>query len=196
MADQTLLSLLGNFVKEDTIKAIGNTAGTDVPQTKTALQNALPELIAGLSKNSKTKEGAESLMNALNDHNGSALNNLPRTIKSSDTQTDGAKILEHVFGGNQSAVVENVATKSGISTSSASGILQTIAPLFLETLGKTKDEQGLTSSNISDVLSGLLNNQSGGSFLLNLLDQDKDGDIKDDLFSMFINWIKSIFIKK
>lgn len=186
MTDQTLLSLLGNFVKEETIKSIGNTAGTNVPQTKTAIQNALPELIAGLSKNSKTKEGAESLMEALNDHNGSALNNLTRTIKSSDTQADGAKILGHIFGENQSSVVESVATKSGISTSSASGILQTIAPLFLETLGKTKEEQGLTSNNISGVLSGFLN----------LLDQDKDGDIKDDLFSMFINWIKNLFIKR
>jgi len=192
MAQQGINFLLRNIVKDDTIKAIGAATGTNPSQTKTAVKTALPEFITALSKNCETKSGAQALTTALDDHNGSLLGNLFGTIKNKETQTDGEKILGHVFGGGESDIITNIASKAGISQAQAGGVLQTVAPLVMETLGKTKLAQGLDSNGITSVLSDLIN---GGS-LLGFLDQNKDGDIKDDIFGWIINWIKSLFIKQ
>ncbi len=195
MAQQDIASLLQLLIEDETINGISTTAGSNKTQTKKAVGTALPQLIQALSKNSKSEEGANSLFKALDDHDGSALDDILGTINDSNTQTDGAKILGHILGGDESSVVQQIASKAGISSSQASGILQTLSPLVLETLGKAKNTQGLNASDISEVLSRLLNGSGsgGGSFLIALLDQDKDGDYKDDLLAMFINWLKKLF---
>jgi hypothetical protein len=196
MAQQDIASILKNLIGEDTIRGISKTAGTEIPQTKTAVKTGLPKLIEGLSKNCESKEGAEALNTALDDHDGSILENMLGAVGDSNTQTDGAKILEHVFSDNGSSIIKNVASKAGISGTQATSILQTMAPLVLESLGKTKQLQGLNASGVTGVLTDLLNNKSGNSLLVTLLDQNKDGNIKDDLLTMLINWIKSLFFGK
>ena len=143
MSQQEFLSLLGKLVNEETIKGLSNLSGTKTTQANTAVKTSLPEILQALLNNCKSEEGASSLYSALDDHDGSSLNNIPETIKDSNTQVDGAKILEHIFGSDQSAVVNDVVSKSGISSSQATNILQTISPLLLDTLGKIKQAQGL-----------------------------------------------------
>ncbi len=179
MSTTSLTSLLKTFIQEETIKGIFANAGANTSQIKTAVKAALPKLLEGLANNSKSEEGSKSLAEALDQHDGSSLKNILKMINNDNTQADGSKILGHVFGENQNSVVENVASQSGISSSQATNVLQTVAPLLMEVLGQTKQTQGLNSGDIPGVL-------------LSLLDQNKDGHYKDDLFTMFINWIKSL----
>ncbi len=196
MANNEVATLLGNLLKDEVIRGISEKAGTEVPQTKTAVKTAMPQIIEALAKNSSSKEGAESLSGALDQHPGSLLGNILGAVGDNNTQTDGAKILEHVFGTGEQAVVSGVASKAGISTNQATGIMNTVAPLIMESLGKTKADQSLNSGDISGLLAGLLGGQSGGSVLTGLLDKDGDGDIKDDLLTMFFRWIMSFFTGK
>lgn len=196
MANTEVTNLLKNLFKEEVIKGISQHTGTEVPQTKTAVKTAMPRFIEALAKNSESNEGAKSLSEALDQHPGSLLGNILGAVGDNNTKTDGAKILEHVFGAGERAVVGDMASKAGISSSQATGILETVAPLIMESLGKTKKDQGLDTGDISGLLAGLLGGQGGGSVLLNLLDANKDGDIKDDLWTMFIRWITSFFTSK
>jgi len=196
MANSEVTNLLKNLIKAEVIKGISQNAGTEVPQTTTAVKTAMPRFIEALAKNSSSDDGAKSLSEALDQHDGSVLGNILGAIGDNNTKTDGAKILQHVFGSGEAAIVGDMASKAGISSAQATGILETVAPLIMESLGKTKKDEGLGAGDISGLLTGLLGGQGGGSVLLNLLDANKDGDIKDDLWAMFIRWIMSFFTGK
>lgn len=182
MPTTELASLIKTFIQKEVIKEISANAGANSSQIKTAMQAALPKLLEGLANNSQSEEGAKSLIEALGQHNGEPLKNILEMIQDNNTQVDGSKILGHIFGEKQNSVVENIASKSNISSSQSSNVLQTVAPLLMEALGQTKQTQGLNTENIS-------------SFLLALLDQNKDGHYKDDLWNMFVNWVKGLFFK-
>jgi hypothetical protein len=179
-----LLNLIKNQLNTpDVLKNLSQTVGADTSQISKLTQLGLPALLEGLTRNTKTQEGAESLANALDQHKDDAVDDLSGFFSQVDTN-DGQKILRHVFGDNGSRVQNNLARKTGLDTSQVSGILSRLAPMLLGTLGKQKQEQGLDAGGIASLLpslSGLLGQGGGLANIAQLLDPDKDGDILDDV---------------
>ena len=179
-----LEALLGLLQGQNLGKLAEQIGGTD-GQTKNAIMAALPALLGALNKNSNTPEGAQTLNNALEQHDGSVLNNVAGYLQNPDLK-DGAGILNHLFGGNTQNVANAVSQSSGLDVQGSLKMLETLAPLVLGALGQQKKENNLDAQGISNLTSNLAANFAGegGIMITNLLDANKDGNVMDDLTGM------------
>jgi len=146
---------------------------------------AMAALMGGLKKNSAQPNGADALASALDRHDGSLLNNLGQLGQDS-TIADGQKILGHILGGKQAQTERALAKSAGVDQGQIGQLLAMAAPMVLASLGRAKREQGLDAS----ALAGLVTEESVRvqkaapselSGLMQFLDQDGDGDFKDDM---------------
>lgn len=177
------------------VSSIAQRLGVSEATANTAVQLAVPLIVAALARNAARPDGAQQLHQAINnDHDGSIFNNVMGYL--SDPQgANGAGILGHVFGGQQASIESNLAQATGMDSSSAGGLLETLAPLVMGAVGQTQQQNGLDAS----ALSAMLNNQREEaqtnapdvmSMLGSMLDQNKDGSAVDDLQRLAANFFK------
>lgn len=195
-----LSDLLGGPLGQNVIDNISSQLGMDKTETSSAIGVAVPAILAGLTKNSQSKQGAESLYNALESkHDGSLLDNLSSMLQSqsSAVQKDGNGILDHIFGANKAAIEKGVAAKSGLSLQKVGPLLSMLAPIVMAYVGKQKKQSKTSAGGLVDLLGGLLGNtgaapakkSSGGGLIgmvTGMLDKNKDGDILDDILGGFL----------
>jgi hypothetical protein len=176
-------------------RAIAQRLGISEATANTAVQVAVPLILAALARNASQPQRAESLHQAINeDHDGSIFDNLMGHVQNPQS-ANGAGILGHVFGNQQPAIENSLAQATGMDQRSAGGLLETLAPLVMGAVGQTQQQQGLDASGLSN----LLNNQQeqaqtnapdAMSVLSSILDQNKDGSSMDDLQRMAANFFK------
>src|SRR5690606_36502331 len=99
---------------------------------------------------------------------------------------NGAGILKHVLGGNESSVFNSLSKSTNMDKGKLMSLAIKFAPFILGALGKAKKDNGLDSNGLGSLLGGVMNsmtsNNSMQSNLLNsILDQDGDGNIVDDV---------------
>lgn len=154
---------------------ISKQVGMSQEQTSSAMGAVVPVLLGAMAKNTATEEGASGLLGALDrDHDGSILDDLGGFIGNSES-ANGAGMLKHILGGQQSTVETGLASKVGVDSSSISKLLKIAAPLVMAYLGKEKRSSassGFDAGGIGDLLGSL----AGGSRQNDGLDI---GDIMD-----------------
>jgi len=68
-----------------------------------------------------------------------------------------------------------------------------MAPMVMAMLGKVVKSDKLNADKLSEVVTDVAKNKdfggAGMKLVMQFLDQDKDGDIKDDFFRMAKNWL-------
>lgn len=156
MAGIDMKSLMG-LVGSDGIEALAKSTKTDKSKVTAVLSDALPVLVGKMSDNASTKDGAESLNKALNEHKTGDTIDAAAFLASADSD-DGKKILGHILGSDEAAATKAISKKSGVSGKKVGTILSTVAPLLLSQLGNKKDDD--SSAGIGGLLGGLL---GGGS---------------------------------
>ena len=176
-------------------RTIAQRFGISESTANTAIQMAVPLILTALARNASQPQEAQNLHQAVaTDHDGSILDNVMGYLQNPQS-ANGAGILGHVFGGQQPAVESNLAQATGMDQSSAGGLLETLAPLVMGSLGKAQQQNGLDASGLSD----LLNNQQQEAqanapgamgMLSSLLDRDKDGSSMDDIQRMAASFFK------
>lgn len=176
-------------------RTIAQRFGISESTANTAIQMAVPLILTALARNASQPQEAQNLHQAVaTDHDGSILDNVMGYLQNPQS-ANGAGILGHVFGSQQPAIESNLAQATGMDQSSAGGLLETLAPLVMGSLGKAQQQNGLDASGLSD----LLNNQQqeaqanapgAMSMLSSLLDQNKDGSSMDDLQRMAASFFK------
>jgi hypothetical protein len=166
-------------------KEAARNSGMSEGMTQKMMPMAMAAIMGGLKKNASNPQGAEALAGALDRHDGGILNNLAG-LGDSNVQSDGQKILGHIFGGKQATTEKALARTAGVDQSQISNLMAMAAPVILASLGQAKRQGGLDVSS----LAGLVSKESatvqqaapkelGG--LMQFLDSDGDGDFKDDL---------------
>jgi hypothetical protein len=176
-------------------RTIAQRLGISEANANTAVQVAVPLLLAALSRNAAQPQGAESLHQAINkDHDGSIFDNLSGYLTNPQT-ANGAGILSHVFGGQKPAIESNLAQATGMDQSSAGSLLETVAPLVMGALGRTQQQEGLDASGLSNLLQGQqqqaqANAPGAMGVLSSMLDQNNDGSAMDDLQRMAAGFFK------
>ena len=183
------LDFLGGNNLEQIITNVSKETGVSSSQASSVIETAVP-LLMGAFQNNSLGENANNLLGALQSdkHNGSLLDNVGAIFSNDKNEItkDGAGILGHLLGGNQSKVTDIISSKTGVSSSNVTTILQTIAPILMSFLGKKVSENNVTSSKgLGDLLSGFLGGNNGsGNLLTSLLDSNKDGNVLDDITGM------------
>lgn len=183
---------------------------TSTPQGAEQLSNALDKdhdgsILSNLSsflggggnnqQNQNQQGGAGNLLNqAMSMLGGGGNQNQQNWTQNSNNNAssrtvNGASILNHVFGGNQQQVANDVSQKTGIDQSSAMNLMSKLAPMVMGYLGQQKKSQNLDSNGMASFVNQQnqqMQNQAqqkkGG--ILGMLDQDGDGDFMDDVGGM------------
>jgi hypothetical protein len=177
-----------------TLDKLGGSVGAAPDQVQQLAQIGLPALLQALGRNAATSEGAASLASALDQHQDDDVDDLDGFLNNVDRE-DGAKMLQHIFGGNNAIVENKLAQKTGIEMNQVSGLMAQLAPLLLGALAQQKKQQNVDQSGITDMLGGLLQQSAGSknnfmNMAMDLLDADNDGSIMDDLGGMFKGFMK------
>lgn len=193
-----LSELLNSAIGQSIVRNVAGQLGVNENQASSAVNMAIPAILAGMTRNAQSPQGAASLNNALESkHDGSLLENLSGMLQghSSELQSDGDGILGHVFGNNRTTVEQGIAKKSGLSLSKIGPLLAIVAPIVMAYLGKEKRQTNTGAGGLGDLLGGLLGgatqqrSTTGGGLmdmLGGILDKDGDGNPLDDLLGGFL----------
>lgn len=106
--------------------------GVDEATAESATRAALPALVEGMQANAQDQERAASLVRAIANHAQPAAG--PEQLADVDTD-DGAKIVNHVFGDNTDAVVNQLGGLGG-GSDLVKKLLPLLAPLLMGFLAK------------------------------------------------------------
>lgn len=189
-------NLLTTITSDQLIKQISSKQNIgDTSKTNQALQTAVPLILSALKNNSQTKAGKNSLELALDKkHSGSIFDTLSDLVSNPD-KGEGTGILKHLLGEKQTRLIEGLAQQVGIEPVQASSIMKIVAPLVMGALGKEKSNGSPLQNILNQATSNLNPKDSNLSPLLALLDQNNDGNVKDDLLRIGLNYLGKMFKK-
>ncbi len=177
------------------VRTISQRLGISETTANMAVQIAVPLILSALARNASQPQGAESLHEAINkDHDGSILNNL-KDYLGNPQSANGSGILGHVFGSQQPTLENNLAQATGMDQGSTSALLETIAPIVMGAVGKEQQQNGLSASDLSNLLGNEQQQAQTNApdlmgMLGSMLDQNQDGSAMDDLRRMAANFSK------
>jgi hypothetical protein len=167
------------------ISAAQPAAGGD-SAAQNGLAAAIPVLMTALSRNAQSKEGAESLHQAIaKDHDGSVVDNLSGYLANPDLD-DGDGILKHTLGDQRASVQAGLSQSTGLDMVTVSKLLQMAAPLVLGMLAKQQQQKQLDADGLAEVLKEerkleAENNPDMMKMAAGWLDMNDDGSIMDDV---------------
>lgn len=176
-------------------RTIAERFGISESTANTAIQMAVPLILTAMARNATQPQEAQNLHQAVaNDHDGSIFDNLMGYLGNPQS-ANGAGILGHVFGNQQPVIQNNLAQATGMDQGSAGGLLETLAPLVMGSLGRAQQENGLDASGLSNLLNGQqqeaqANSPGAMSMLSSMLDQNNDGSSMDDLQRLAAGFFK------
>ncbi len=180
----SILDFLNTETGKDFIQKSSKEINESPERVESALGMALPMMMGGLKKNTRSPQGEEKLARELekDKHDGSMLDNL-KGMNPADLLGEGSGILGHIFGGKQSKIEEAVSSATGIETAKISKLLKMAAPLVLGILGKQKRKDNTGQSGIKDLVGSVLgtNSSHDQSLLESFLDTDADDPITKDM---------------
>ena len=159
-----LKKLTSTLLSSDSIKGLSNLTGLKSGDVSSVLTEALPALLNGANGQAKDESTAESFANALTQHAKDDTGNLAGFLGKVDLG-DGAKIISHLLGSDQSSVTKTVAKKTGVSSSKIEQILSAVGPLLMSLLGQQADEDENKDSGVGALLGSLLDDVDLGSLL-------------------------------
>ena len=173
----SILDAVRQQLGPDTIQQMSGAIGADPSATANAVNLAIPALLGGLSQNAAQPQGAAALDSALNQHDGSILDNLGGLLGGGGGGGAGAAILGHIFGSRRAPVEQGVGKATGLDAAQVARLMAMLAPIVMGVLGRMKKEKGLDASRLPDVLQ-----QSGG-----------DNNQLDDLLRMGTSVLGGMF---
>ena len=132
---------------------ISRRIGADEAQTRTAVQTAVPALLAALGQEAERGGGLRQAIEQ--DHDGSILDQLSEYLggsaQLSARTTNGAGILEHVLGDRQPEMQRALSAKSGLDAGNIGNLLALLAPIVMGMLGKRGQTSGSSGFGLDDI---------------------------------------------
>ncbi|MBS4025487.1 MAG: DUF937 domain-containing protein, partial [Clostridia bacterium] len=175
-----LMNLLGN---KDMLDGISKNSGADSDKVGKLINMGLPTIMKAMNKNATSNDGAQSLLNALKQHENDDVEDMVKNPSKINRQ-DGEKILGHILSSKKDVVNNNLAKETGLGSDQVNKILSQLAPLLMGTLGQQQKNSNIDSNNVSNLLSDALGKSAKGGMMdlaEKFLDSDKDGSIVDDV---------------
>lgn len=166
---------------------LGAKTGAGDSLSNDTIQSAVDAILGGLKSNTKTTGGAEKLNTTLGkNHDGSILGDIVGALGSGSVQSDGGKILDHIFGNKRDQVATKVGKQTGLDKQAVIALMIALAPIVLGQLGKMKKDKNLNSGDVADAVQQSTGG-GVGDLVAGMLDQNNDGSIVDDVLRMGTN---------
>lgn len=179
LTDELLSQLQGAPLQQ-----VSQQLGIDPQQASGAISAALPLLMGALGNNAAKPQGAEALFGALqNNHSGLDIGSLLGSVLGGGNSpaANGAGILGHIFGGNESRAETGLAKATGLSPDRSSQLLKILAPIVMAFIAQRMSGSGQASAGGLSQILGQEKQQVqqaggiGGGLLGKIIDQDGDG---------------------
>lgn len=167
-------------------RAMAQRIGVSEGTANTAVQLAVPMILAAMARNASEPAGAENLHRAVQkDHDGSIFDNLTGYLGNPQS-ANGSGILDHVFGSQQPAIASNLSQATGLDQNSAARVLEMVAPLVMGAVGQQTQQNGLDVSGLTNLLDQEQQQAQATapdlmSSINSMLDRNNDGSSMDDL---------------
>jgi len=182
----SILDLLNSQLGAGGVEAISRQLGIDPQTAQQAISGAIPILTGALAQHASTPDGAASLSQALQHHDGSILDQATQYLNQGDTSA-GDGILNHILGGNRNNAAGGLAQATGLDAGTAGKLLMMLAPLVLGAISRAHNQQGQDPGALGGLLSGLHQDAQSAApsgilgVLEGMLDSNHDGSIVDDV---------------
>ena len=187
-----LTSLLTSALSSASVEKIAWSVGIKNKQAQWLIAAAVPMLLKQLNKNASDSKWANDLNTALDKHTGGFGDII--WLLTGDGQADGQKALWHILD-DKTETTQELSKQTGISNDKTSQILGALAPLLLKWLSQAKQSEWLDTDGLQKLLDSTAKQAEDGNMIDSLLtmafDKNKDGLYKDDLMTMWMDWIKS-----
>jgi hypothetical protein len=149
------MDLLGSAIGGNLQQQIAGQIGANPQQAGSAIQAALPMLLAGLTHQASQPGGAEQIHEAATTrHDGSELDDPAATATQAAQTGQGAAVVNHVLGDKQQVAHQAVAQASGIDAGQAAQVMAMLAPLVMGALSRVQRQQGLDAGGLANLLRG------------------------------------------
>ena len=133
-----------NQLLEGQADQIGQRIGADPAQTRSAIDAAVPALLAALGTEAERGDGLKQAI--AQDHDGSIIDQLSEYLDGraqlSPRTTNGSGILDHALGDRQEPMAQALSAKSGLDMSTIMRLLPLLAPIVMGMLGKKSSPSG------------------------------------------------------
>ena len=166
-----LETLLRSMTSSSSLDTMSRRTGGSNDQMAALITAALPILLRAMTENASTKSGAASLQEALTQHTETG--SVAEQFDTADID-DGAKILQHILGGNSSSVMNGLSRQSGLSNDQVGSALGALAPVLLSSLSAASNQapvqrqkpaidlsDGIDASDIMGFMQMMSANQGG-----------------------------------
>lgn len=155
-------ALLEALLGDKAVGKVSEQTKANGSQIQQVIAAALPLLVSGMTQNSQTSEGAESLSNALEHHAAKDTSDIAKLIEEVDAE-DGKKVVGHVLGDKQKDITKALSKKTGLTQKQVLSVLAIVAPILLSMLGSKKQENNVQSNDLSGLLGSLLGGEAASS---------------------------------
>ena len=132
-----LETLLKSMTSSSSLDTMSRRTGGSNDQMAALITAALPILLKAMTENASTKDGAASLNEALSQHRETG--SVAEQFETADMD-DGAKILQHILGGNSSSVMNGLSRQSGLNNDQVGSALSALAPVLLSSLSAASNQ--------------------------------------------------------
>lgn len=191
---------------------VGSQFGLNAKQSQGAIAALLPAISSALKQNTKSPQGLQSLLGALQGGQHQQFIDSSDMYAKPEATSQGNAILGHLFGSKDvsRAVAGHAAKQSGIGADILKKMLPLVASMAMGSMAKQTQQPSMAQqlaglalgggrqqqSGLGGLLGGLLGGnkrqarqqqqaQSQGMGILgNLLDADGDGNMMDDILGM------------
>jgi len=178
-----LMSVLSN---KENVEKISGQIGADTDKVKKVVDLGIPTIIQAMGKNAQSDDGAQALLNALQQHQEDDVEGMISNPSAIDWN-DGEKILSHILSSKDEQVKMGIAKEAGLGKDEVGGILSQLAPLLMGVMGQQQKQQGVGTSGIASLVTDALGKSAKGGMMdlaAQFLDKDKDGSVVDDIGDM------------
>lgn len=178
-----LMKMLGD---KDNLSKIGENVGAKTDEVQKLVDLGIPTIMQAMGRNTNSQDGAQSLANALAQHENDDVIGMIKDPSKIDT-SDGQKILSHILSSRDETVKANLAKETGLGKDQVGSVLAQLAPLLMGVLGQQQKQRGAGSTGVSSLVTDALGKSAKGGMMdlaSKFLDKDKDGSVVDDIGDM------------
>ena len=151
-----LMEMVKQAVSKQIMGQIGGMLGTDKAKTSSAFETIAGSILGGLMKKAGSQQGAEIIFESAKKQDDGILDKLGDLLgggaASDELEKSGGNILETIFGGDHSGIMEILTKAVGLDGNLVQKLLKVAAPIIMAVIGKYIKGKALDASGLGNLL--------------------------------------------